>query len=221
MAGIHHMFAAMNSARLLSQLRFEGPNGGTTFPDDVGVAWTRSANAVLSTSQFRSGESSMHLPNTNGYDGLIGPSTLLVPAGATATKFSIESWVYITDANGFQFGSNPVCGQTISGANGEQWFGLSNGRIKYSRASAHPGGSYDLTGTTVAAINAWHKLKMEFDGDSIQLYLNDTLEATAAASYGWNNPGTAFTVGVSVVTGFEAWRQGMRGYMDDFKAVRP
>lgn len=206
---------------LLSMIRFEGANGSTTFTDDVaGVTWTRSDSAEISTAQFYSGASSMYLPNVNGYDGLNGPSGLIVPSGVSSVGFSIEAKIYVTDANGFQFGANPVCGQTIASSNGEQWFGLLSGNVIYSRSSAHPSGALTVQGGTAAATNQWHKVKMTYDGTTIRIYLNDVLEASAASSYGWNNTGGDFTLGYSVVAGFEASRLGLRGYMDDFQAVR-
>lgn len=207
-------------ANVVSMLHFDGANGSTSFTDEKGVAWTPQGSAAISTAQSKFGGASAGFPNATGDDGIYASANLVCPSGNPVQAETIEAFVYVTDVNGYQFGANPVCSQTVNGANGEQWFGLNAGKVTYGRSSGMLGGSTTVAGTTVAAINTWHHIAMTFDGTVLRVFLNGVLEGSATVSRGWTNTGEPFRVGRGIVDPYPANRLALRGYIDDFRVTR-
>lgn len=208
-------------ASVRSLVHFDGANGATSITDQKGVVWTRAGGATISTAQTEFGPSSLRLPNTTGDDDFNAAADLISPSGNLKQQVTIEGWVRVDSLTGYQFNRNPLIGQGAASGSSEQSFGIDDGKVTFYRASGLSGGSRVVQGTTVVAVNTWHYIAMTYDGSVIRVFLDGVLEASATDNTaGWQNTGRSVRIGRTVVAGYEQFRQGLQGYVDELRITR-
>lgn len=195
-----------------SALHFDGANGDITITDQKGVTWTRNGAGTLSTAKAKFGATSLRI---SGID-----SDFARPAGAivSADRFAVSAWVNLDDIVGTQYGRHIILGQGGNAANTDQFLAFEDGKLTYFRGSALGGGvERKVRGTTVVSPDTWLHVELDYDGTYLYLFLNGTEEAKIADTYGWVNTGQVMRIGRNLVPGYETFRMGINGYIDDLQ----
>lgn len=208
MSGVlHGMLGALKDPTKVAFLRFDGANGSTTFYDEyAGANWIGIGTAQLSTTQSKSGGSSLATAGTNSY---IYPASN-APFNWGTGNFTIQFWVYPTWHTNFFFDTTPV-----GGPYRDLLFIENTGVLTY-----YSGGANRMTWTW-PEYNTWKHValcrssgttKLFVDGVQVgNTYANDTTNWSGIAS---GRPGIG-------VFGYQPTNGGyrLRGYIDDFQAV--
>lgn len=196
-------------ANVVSLNHFDGSDGAVSFADERGLSWTRTgSDAFLSAVDARFGPTSLRVGGLN--------SDFSVPSGLipTAALFSIEMWTNIDSLAGPFSTSHALLSQAGGGGNSDQVLRYVNGIMNFYRGSG-AGDPVNISGTTVVTPGTWNFVELAYDGTTIYLFLNGTLEATASSTSGWRQSNQVIRLGRSFVPGYEQWRLGMNGYIDD------
>jgi hypothetical protein len=191
--------------QVTSLLHFNGVNGSTTFTDQKGVAWTRQGNAVIDTSAFKFGDSSLST-GTSGY--LQAPSAGLCDFGVG--DFTLEAWVRPLVLNQYQniFNSRDGGSGTVGLS-----FRLTNaGVLQAFRGS----GQNAINGTTVLSASGFQHVALARSGTTWRLFLNGSLEGSAAIATDVNPGGPGFIGAYGAYGATERWQ----GHIDEFRITK-
>lgn len=218
-------------ANVRALLHFDGVNGATPIVDVTGRSWTRSPGPPgpnLSDVEARFGPTALRCNGKDGdyYDTNFGTLASAPIASATVAHV-IEGWIWPDNLAGNQYGRHIICSQVAGGGNSDQFLCLGNstGQLEYYRTSVFAGGALDLLTTSggspmVATAEAWNHFAMDFDGTYLRLFLNGVMGAKVATSRGWHPyPGYPFRLGRCIVPGYEAYRMGCDGFLDDLRVT--
>lgn len=193
----------------------DGENSDTGFTDLRGRYWAREGAAVLSdTKAVFKDRVSIALPQSSRDDGYATDAGLIV----TGESFTMEGWVYLTDY-GYN-GNAALFSQAVHLGNGDQFFGLINGKVTFYRGSAVTGGAKVLQGLTTHPLNTWIHIEAGYDGEFLYVFANGKLEAVGKDAYGWVNTGQLFRLGREFVAGYESYRFGLPGYIGSFRVTK-
>lgn len=170
-------------ANVKALLHFDGADASTTFTDVIGNTWTANGNAQIDTAQSKFG----------GASGLFdGSGDYLTTSYSTSSfdwwvgSYTIEFWVRASSWSGWSYDPDPtqkpvLLSNRATGTDENYWsFGpLSNGALAmyYYNGSANT-----VKTTTTMSTGAWHHIAMTTDGTDILLFIDGTLEITAAIS---------------------------------------
>jgi hypothetical protein len=198
-------------------LNFEGTNGSTTIVDESSSSKTLTAygGAIISTTQFRKGTSSLYVNGTDSY--LRSPPSSDFSFGSG--NFTIEGW-YNSSLAGSEYGS--LCG--VWGASSYRSWNIYIGGPDYSGGQlwfywSTNGSSYsNLTFTTPHQANVWKHFAFVRSGNFISLYINGIIVGSpqAFSDTFYNSTQQDLTIGASEITGGEYFK----GYIDQLKIVK-
>jgi len=149
-----------------SWLHMNGVNGGTSFPGEIGSAWT--PNSVTTDTGTKKFGTASALFNANG-DRLSTPSSAVFNFGTG--NFTIEQWVYPTSSASNDF----IISRTTSGATKADGWG-----IYHSTASATSDGwvfwagtaSAGSTGTFSIPLNTWNHVVVQRISGTVNVSVN-------------------------------------------------
>lgn len=174
-----------NDVAVVSQLRFIGANGSTTFTDDVdGNVWTPSGSAQLKTDQFRWGGSAGFFNGTTDYISM--PSRPGMNLGTT--DFAIEVYFRVasfTKSYGTLVGNN--IGTFVIPARFLMVYGDGAPTV-FNRRKIGFGGEGSgfanpaLLSTTVLTTGVWYRVRIIRIGPTMWMFVNDVLEATITSA---------------------------------------
>lgn len=191
-------------------LHFDGSNGDTAITDQKGTAWTRNGGGIISTTKSKFGGSSLRIT------GIDSDYTCAAGAIASAGRFTVQAWVNLDDIAGTQYGRHIILGQGGTAGNTDQFFAFENGKLTYYRGSTLGGGTERIVqGSTVVSPNTWYNVELDYDGTYLYLFLDGVAQGKVADTYGWVNTGQVMRIGRSLVPGYEQYRMGINGYIDD------
>lgn len=198
-----------------SLLHLDGADGATTISDVIaGRTWTRLGTAAfLSDDQQRFGPTALRV---TGLD-----SDFSTPFGiiGSAQQCSIEGWVYVDALTGPAGDWNIIVGQGGGGGSQDQMLAIYQGKVTYYRGAGLGGATLTLSGTSVVTPGTWNHVEFSFTGSRIYLFLNGNLEASIADTQGWLDTGRPFRLGRQVVVGYEQFRFGLNGYLDEIRVT--
>lgn len=213
-----------------SLAHFEGIDGATTTTDQIaGRTWTREnygTNGVcqISTSQAKAGASSLRHTDR---DYQFRTDAAVINSTSGTTPHTLEVWARLDDLSGPIYNRHVLCSQEAGGGSSEQqlmvgYDAANEGKICFYQAASLAGGTaLELKGSAVSAavINTWNHFAFDFDGTAIRLFQNGVLAAKLVRSYGWKMTSNPFRLCQGIVSGYQSFRQGFNGYIDEFRAT--
>jgi hypothetical protein len=150
---------------------FEGLNTATSYTDLMNnVATFSAANAEISTTQYKSGSSSLRLKGTNGYVRFNQP----IPS----TKWTQHCWFRLDAISGNQtILSNDLQFGTLIYHNGTRLI------IHLTSATGSWTIANGVTGTKTSwTQNQWYHLALVFDGTCYRVFVDGTIDAVISSS---------------------------------------
>lgn len=197
-------------------LHFDGANGSTTFTDSSPSPKTisRFGNTQISTTQSRFGGSSGLFDGSGDY--LSTPASSGGPFDFGGGDFTVETFVYMTAANGVQ-----ECIAAVCDSPGTTPFALTittNTRLVGGTWKKSGAEHIGVQSTTQVPLNEWCHIAFVRNGSSLMLFFNGSLEGSASVSGTQEAPNSAFTIGR-----FGDWTSDERyfnGYMDEFRVTK-
>lgn len=163
---------------LVLLLHGEGANNATVFPDTSQYAHTisgGSANAKISTTQFKFGASSMF---TDGNGILTCPAAAefqIVPG----QDFTFEEFVFLAAASGF---TASLFALDLSNV-GPFAIGLNGGRAVTAQCRDAGGSAFvSILGSTLLPLNTWHHIAFVRQFNTYTLYVNGVSEGSPVTS---------------------------------------
>jgi len=202
-----------NNVELL--LLGNGVDGSTVFTDSSSNARTATAtgNTQISTTQSKYGGASIYFDGAGDYLEF-APDTNLID-WHTGGAFTVEAWIYASSWSGWALNSIPfMCGnQSATQLQGFWGFGANNSgnaAFQYWTGSQ----TQYVTGSTNLSTGTWHHIAMSYDGTTIRVFQNGSLDAsttsiiTPQTSLSYN-----FTIG-ALNNNF------ITGYIDDLRVTQ-
>jgi hypothetical protein len=192
-------------ANVVALLHFDGPNGSTTFTDQIATnTWTRNGSSTISTASSKFGGSSANFPV-----GTLSPiSTTDKTALQMGTSdFTIEGWFNpVAPTNGFG-----VCYLKGVNSTGGLSIGVTPTVITVRRA-----GTTDLTASV--SISTWSHVAVVRASGVLTVYLNGSSVATSSLAFDNNDTDTLYVGSNSATIGDNRFSYG--GYIDDFRVTK-
>ena len=193
-----------------------GANGSTTIVDDTGRhTMTATGGAQLSTAQYKSGGSSLYLPNSGGiYTGSSSDFNF------GSSDFTADCWVYPLSATGGKnlYGSyyQALMGGSQIGSSSNANFSMSLRNLQPScalfRGMTNPGA---VESATALSLNQWSHVEYARSGGTVYLFVNGTLAASTSVSGATDDSTRNFAVGMDS-TGDST----MYGYIDLARTIK-
>lgn len=203
-------------------LDFDGADGSTAIsdysPSPKAIAVT--GNACISTAQQKWGSGSLVI------SGLDSDLSIGTPVNAS-DSFTLESWVRLnaTDAGG-QY-RHPIFGQCGGSGDSDQYFGIiyenqpNPLRLQFYRGIGISGATrIDLVGTAIVPRQQWVHCALTYDGVMLRGFLDGVLQFAGWAEAGWIPTANPFRIGRALVRGYESYRQGFQGHLDDVRITK-
>lgn len=206
-------------------------NDATDFSivDQVATAypWVRSGDAIVTNAQYppisnttRSmfpDQVSNPTASLRGYSGfdMNGLASLI----QTATAFSVEAWVYITQPLGYNNYSHAILGQCKSLGGGEQGLCIYNQKLHWVRNPGVTSGALNYVGNITIPLNTWTFVEFGWDDGTGYTFVNGALDGTFSDATGWFNTGQLYTLGHLLNAGFDAYRFGLVGYLGGVRII--
>jgi len=194
-------------------LHFEGANGATSTSDDGGHQPTFSGSATISTAQAKFGSSSLR-PGAGSANYVSIPQSADLEPGSS--DFTIEFWFWL-DANnsGYQM--------LLSKFGGGDYYGLncyleSNNTIAFICAIG-AGGSWtvSLNGGVIPTAQTWHHYAATRQGNTLRLFLDGALIASATNSGAVNATTNGWHIGQYPYVPGGA--RSLAGYIDEVRIL--
>jgi len=171
--------------------------------DQTGIHMvTTAGDAKISTSVKKYNSGSISFDGTGDYLSVGTTSNPLF--SLNGGKYTIEFWVYFNSLSGEQ-----VIVERFTAASGPGYTLYKTGS---NTINLYGSGSV-ITNTTVFTTSTWYHIAVTYDGTNTRIFVNGTLEATAAANL--TDGGTTLIVGSR--TGGSAF---FNGYIDDLRITK-
>lgn len=193
--------------QIVSELLFNGANGGTSFPDSSSRTWTRGGNAQTSTAQFVEGTASLLLDGSGDY--------LQTASGAELQNqgdWRIECAVRPATVASLRC----ICAKRPSTGNPEYNFAINGtGKLFFQVWDNLNNVIVQLTGSTSLVVNAWADVAVERLGNTYRVLVNGAQEDAATVAGG-------FTGTNNLIIGRDAFTSArdFNGYIDRFRFLR-
>ncbi len=158
-------------------MHFDGPNGSTTFTDQVGHPVTAQGSADISTAQSKFGGASGYFDNPTGGSYLTIPNS--PEWDLTNGDSTVEMWIYPLSWPT----STPVLLSQSPTGNDGQWSVIADTRVgSPSIWIGHNGGGSEIRSTGGLALNTWAHVAIERSSGSTLIFVNGVLLASATVN---------------------------------------
>ncbi|RWM02091.1 MAG: LamG domain-containing protein [Mesorhizobium sp.] len=164
-------------ANVVALLKFEGANGSTTITDTspTGTLWQTTSSAVIDTSQFKFGASSLKTgqTTTSGVQSTTTNSNFNLFGG----DFTIEGFFYpiaISPSTNFLWNNGPDDTKM-------DWMEVQNGKLCFG-TSTSSNWALRITGTTAITAGAWYHWALVKVAGTFYMFLNGNLEGTSTTT---------------------------------------
>lgn len=195
-------------------LHFDGADGSTTFTDQAGNIWTPSGGAQISTVQSKFGGSSGYFNGTNAAISAPAAAALNLAAG----DWIIQFWFFptaltsgnqsILDKDGVFGSSYPQYAIAIN----------ASGKLVGSIGTGNGTGNVQsISSPAAVGLNAWHFGAFQKAGNTISLWLDRTLQASAPVTGAMTDGGKALLIGYSA--GQPASLR-FNGYIEELRIIK-
>lgn len=204
--------------KVVALLRFDEPNGSTSFLDQTGRNWSVEGSEIFADeSQFKNGSGSL---SVSGRD-----SGLYVPAGLLGNndKFTMECWARRPGDMAGVSGMPTLLSQDGAGSARDQVLGITNDtgfwRLRFIRMS-NLSAPVDLGASVEFAADTWHHVELSWDGGKMRLFLDGALVESADISIGWLNTGYPFRIARHFNPSYSQYRAGWNGWIDGVRITK-
>lgn len=196
-----------NDSNTLLLLHMDGPDGSTTFTDDVGrpsVTVAAVNNAQVDTAQSKFGGASAKFDGVNDWLEVTNMTTQLAEIGTN--DWTYELWFKTSDTTFALFDNRILNGDTsgtmaiLAGANGD-------GKI-----SLYYDNGFRATGATTVNDNSWHHFAVVKNNNSIQMYIDGSAYGSSYADSTSHTLNNVIKIGVNFVSGYD-----YLGHIDEFR----
>lgn len=191
----------------------QGAQAGTVIADAVANTWTNSS-VTTSNGRFVYG----HISNATTSAYFNGSASLTAPYVTTkfdwwnnAGGFTVEMWVNNISSIGASAPAH-IGNMTISSGTNYWSFGVNNGRNL--QFYYYNGASISVIGTTAIPLNTWAHIAMSRIGNTIMLFVNGALDATATIS-GTPQSSATYTLSIGAFNNIR-----VNGYMRDIRVTQ-
>lgn len=199
-----------HKSKIVSHLKFNGPDASTDIEDLTGNIWTVNGNAQLDTAQYFHGGSSLYCDGTDDY--ITTPDSTDLRLGSSdftiRCKFRLAALSDISLINKWDNGA---------GNREFVFYILSTGGIKFS-ISTNGTSQTDLivSGTSLVTTNVWYDLEISRTGSTIYLFLDGVLVGSDSS-----NPtiyGGTHKLGIGRDTSISY--APLNGWVDEFQFIK-
>lgn len=201
-------------ASVVALLHGNGTNGGTTFTDVKGHAFTRLGNSQTSTVQKKFGSASLLFDGASDYISSVDSSDWDL-----TTPFTIEGWFYPNTVRYSsiisRWNSGNVAGSSFAiitqpDGNLVAW-------IPNATDGRYDGGNTTMTLTGVVATSTWQHFALTWDGSTYRLFINGGTPTTASRGTGMYDGSLPLVIGnLENFTGL----YDFDGYIDDIRITK-
>lgn len=198
------------AANVVAGCAFNGSAGSVTATDITGKTAVFGGDAILSSTQSKSGSVSLATGTTGFVD--IGASTDYVFG---TQNFTVEAWVYLTSLPSTP-NTAPIM-TTLTSSNIGWRFVISNVGGTYS-FGLQPGigGGANVTFVTPPQINTWYHVAATRVGDTLQLFWNGAFMGSTALTAGFSfQQGNTLRIGRDHTSA----TQRLNGYVEDVRVT--
>jgi hypothetical protein len=173
-------------------------------------------DAKISTAQNKFGGSSMLFDGSG--DRLTIPFTNdLLELGINGQNFTVEAWVYPTNAMA-------SAGQILSKGGGAASWSINNGaQYQWTIFNSAASWNFNSSGSSITVnsgtvtLNAWQHLAVTYDGTTTRTFLNGLLQSTSTSSYTAPSTRNLQYIGMTQSGGFT---QEYYGYINDLRITK-
>ena len=202
-------------------LHMDGPDGGTVFTEETGLAATVGAGVTTSTLVSKFGSSV-------GKFTAAATSRLEVPYSSKFSfegDFTAEAWVYPTQTsvpNDDGWGRQAIIHVgTIASSSSWilEWSGTSNtSKFAYRWMSQGASTQYTLQTTAAFALNQWYHVAVTRSGTTVRIFVNGVLQGTATIAQASTCVGSGQLV--SVGRWNYQYKRNFVGYLDEVRVTK-